>query len=833
MSDNPSNLLHPSPPDALVSACVLGECVLFAGAGLSKRSGFPTWSDFVTGLLDWATQNKFVDESWSKSRRASIEKGDGGAVADGIVDALQGQQAYLNHYLSTIFTRSARLSGAHLKLRSINFCAALTTNFDNLLEQTFEEQNPLIYTPSDAEKLVEGLHKREFFILKLYGDLSRTDSLMISPTQFEDAIGENLPFSQFMETLFLSKMLLFIGASLEGIEDYLKGVGLRRQKTPREHWALVGVSDDVSWLAKAESLKKRYGIGIIPYRINSKHTGMLDFLKKLGKRVGAEGDTEAEKDSVTQLNRIQLENIGPFESLELKLDPDWNILLGDNGVGKSNILRAIAVAICGKDAQPYAGRLIRGEATSASIILETDRNTYKTELLKMTSGPAQMETIPVRPLEAEGWLAIGFPALRTVSWERPKAPEQIAKSIPTADDLLPLVKGEPDPRLDKLKQWIVNLDYLSKHEQSKTGTGGRYEKLLDKFFEYVSVLTGDITIERGEVNPHTYEISVITDDGPLPIEAISQGMTSLIGWVGILLQRLYEIYSDDEDPTQRFALILMDEIDAHLHPGWQQSLVSNLSKIFPNAQFIATTHSPLIVGGMPPEQVIRFARDEEGKVVQLVVEQEMTVGRADQILTGELFGLKTTLALNEETQEDLNNYKTLLGKTKRTAQEEKEFQELRRRLHSSMPMSGETRAEREEQTRAREHLLREARATLSEPQTEGAPELPTDVAGEERRLHNDARRFARLLVSEIKLYNEQKVKEGRSKSDLYDQLRDVIDQSRQMYDKRVASEVIARHDYFREELINNLAQGDPTKLGPNYPETTEEDETASLKPTKR
>lgn len=97
------------------------------------------------------------------------------------------------------------------------------------------------------------------------------------------------------------------------------------------------------------------------------------------------------------------------------------------------------------------------------------------------------------------------------------------------------------------------------------------------------------------------------------------------------------------------------------------------------------------------------------------------------------------------------------------------------------------------------------------------PELPIEVGEEERRLHNDARRFARLLVSEIKLYNEPKVKEGRSRSDLYDRLREDIDRSRQMYDKRVAPPVAARHDYFHQELVNTLAEGDPAKLGASYP----------------
>jgi hypothetical protein len=96
-------------------------------------------------------------------------------------------------------------------------------------------------------------------------------------------------------------------------------------------------------------------------------------------------------------------------------------------------------------------------------------------------------------------------------------------------------------------------------------------------------------------------------------------------------------------------------------------------------------------------------------------------------------------------------------------------------------------------------------------------ELPVEVSDEERRYHNDARRFARLLVSEIKLYNEQKVKEGRSQGNIYERLREDIDRSRQMYDKRVSPPVAARYDYFHQELVNTLAEGDPAKLGEEYP----------------
>jgi hypothetical protein len=99
-------------------------------------------------------------------------------------------------------------------------------------------------------------------------------------------------------------------------------------------------------------------------------------------------------------------------------------------------------------------------------------------------------------------------------------------------------------------------------------------------------------------------------------------------------------------------------------------------------------------------------------------------------------------------------------------------------------------------------------------------DFPVEVAEDEKRFHNEARRFARLLVSEIKLYNEQKVREGRDASDLYERLREDIDRSRQMYDKRVRPEVASRYDYFDHELVNMLAGGERDRLGADYPGAT-------------
>jgi len=94
---------------------------------------------------------------------------------------------------------------------------------------------------------------------------------------------------------------------------------------------------------------------------------------------------------------------------------------------------------------------------------------------------------------------------------------------------------------------------------------------------------------------------------------------------------------------------------------------------------------------------------------------------------------------------------------------------------------------------------------FKEPTAEPSPE--------DDARHEEARRFARLLVSEIKLYNEEEVERGRANNDLYQRLRDDIDRSREMFEKRIPPEVRESRDYFREELIRVLADGDADALG--------------------
>jgi predicted ATPase len=682
----------PLPPSELVEACVVGECVLYAGPGLSAQAGFPTWKPFVLDLLNWAIENEFVGRRSGESLHAVLVQGQPDLVADSIVSVLQtkAQREALYDYLREVFLDPfLQLPRSHRSLAEIKFSAVLTTNFDNLLERTYEHFDAQIYTPKDTELLLEALTRDEFFILKLYGALEQPETVLASPAQYEDTIADNRPFSQFMESLFFSKTILFVGTSLEGIEAFLEGFTFQRYIS-HQHYALVAVTGS-AWQAKAELLSKRYGIQVLPYTLSDDHREVPEFLEKLAQKVRTEAErTRQERDRQSaRLKRVRFENIGPFDHLELELDPRWNILLGDNGVGKSTILKAIAVAICGKDAQPYADRFIKTGKNSAKIILETTEREYMTELLRTDRVVEVKSTPPVRPLEAEGWLALGFPPLRTVSWEQPEGPQQEkGKRRPTRDDLLSLVRGDPDPRLDELKQWIINLDYLRSKDKS-------YEKLLQEFFRIVDSLTEDMTIQFKEVDPDTWQVKVITDDGEVPIEAVSQGTASLISWVGFLLERLYEIYDHKDNPREQYALVLVDEIDAHMHPEWQQSLVPNLAELFPNVQFIATTHSPLIVGSREPHEVFRLRRDEEEpqRVIVERIEEPFQGWRADQILTGPLFGLQSTR--DPETLKFLMRYTELAACEELSLDEQRELEEAAKVLRIRLPSPAERKEARE------------------------------------------------------------------------------------------------------------------------------------------
>jgi hypothetical protein len=101
----------------------------------------------------------------------------------------------------------------------------------------------------------------------------------------------------------------------------------------------------------------------------------------------------------------------------------------------------------------------------------------------------------------------------------------------------------------------------------------------------------------------------------------------------------------------------------------------------------------------------------------------------------------------------------------------------------------------------------------SRPAAAAPPHVPA-LSPEEQKSHDDAKRFARLVVSEIKLYNEAKVNEGRKNKDIYERLKEDIERGRHMYHERVAAPVRESTNYFYDELVRILAGGDQSALGP-------------------
>jgi hypothetical protein len=107
-------------------------------------------------------------------------------------------------------------------------------------------------------------------------------------------------------------------------------------------------------------------------------------------------------------------------------------------------------------------------------------------------------------------------------------------------------------------------------------------------------------------------------------------------------------------------------------------------------------------------------------------------------------------------------------------------------------------------------------AVEAPPEAVPAP-APAAVPAVEDEVHKKARRFAKLLVDEIKLYNQAKVNEGRQHRDLYDRLKEDIEKSRASYDKRYGTTAAKDSDYFNQELVRILADNDPAVLGGNFP----------------
>lgn len=174
--------------------------------------------------------------------------------------------------------------------------------------------------------------------------------------------------------------------------------------------------------------------------------------------------------------------------------------------------------------------------------------------------------------------------------------------------------------LANAEEWLLGLDYGAKNGIKNA------EIVLNKLKTVLtSGLLPDVkAIElKSELNPETNSIKNYalfeTDYGNVRLKDLGYGYQATMAWVVDLAKKLFERYASLDNPLTGAAIVLVDEIDLHLHPDWQRQVISHLSSIFPNVQFIVTAHSPLIVQSADNVNLIIL---EKGKDNQTHIRQE-------------------------------------------------------------------------------------------------------------------------------------------------------------------------------------------------------------------
>jgi predicted ATP-binding protein involved in virulence len=375
-----------------------------------------------------------------------------------------------------------------------------------------------------------------------------------------------------------------------------------------------------------------------------------------------------------RFSKLFLENIGHFSSLEIPFDKDLTCLIGENGTGKSTILRAIAIATIGhnhkkieektkKDflkIQDYSDGYLIYKDGIIRLEYTIDGEIYTNEL-KFSAKDDGRDVSIVQSGNFEivygkynlKSLIVGFPQVRgDDSFSNSDFTSKITQ--PHINDLIPLINNSEDHRLQTFAGWIANLYFEAVKTKDKKGEVSKEEVIIDEAFEIISKITKkEIRFKtvKAIVPP---EVWVTTYDSPngIPLYLISQGFKVVIGWIGFFLQRFINTFplSDPKSAFKENAILLLDEIDTSIHPVWQTALLDVLRSTFPNTQFILTTHSPLLVAGLNREQVVELMI--QGNEVVALKNQTDTWALTYRDILQKLFD--TTDPLPKKTIEELS-----------------------------------------------------------------------------------------------------------------------------------------------------------------------------------
>jgi len=286
--------------------------------------------------------------------------------------------------------------------------------------------------------------------------------------------------------------------------------------------------------------------------------------------------------------------------------------LGENGTGKSTILQMIATAILGAYYLPLVAsdvdweRFVRWPASIGNIHLKAHLFNSSTSACKKL---VELGNPAFGKLVAHPWECVSITAYDFMEfgcgyspWRRlTRRNETDPNVVPTLDDgaigfRFATLFGDAGA-LTPVPTWLAGL-YVRSIFPNHTPEDERRFTIAEKALGTVISASNSLLVTADQ------RVFVEEHGRKIPIERLSDGYRGTLAWVGDLIRRLFDAYPDSDNPLHERGVVLVDEIDLHLHPQWQRSIVGDIRKLFPNLQFIVTTHSPFIAQGLQPKDKI-------------------------------------------------------------------------------------------------------------------------------------------------------------------------------------------------------------------------------------
>ena len=313
------------------------------------------------------------------------------------------------------------------------------------------------------------------------------------------------------------------------------------------------------------------------------------------------------------IEELQLENFRGFAQLTIPFERHLTVLVGVNGAGKSSILDALAVLLSNLlhsnalSTQPlwFADRDVRSGAESTrarcSFIRGGQPHEHEERHVRRAPRAVHHPHVPQwRALDTLMGVAIYYPSRRSVL----DTPERLREphSFEPIDALDLALEARVDFRL--FFEWFRDREDIENERRARESATYRDPALTAVRDAITAFLPNNISDPRVQRVPHRF---VVTKDGStLEIDQLSDGERTLLALVGDLARRL--AMANPGDALNHEAVVMIDEVELHLHPGLQRDVVAGLRRTFPNVQFILTTHSPFVLGEVPA-QSIRLLRN--------------------------------------------------------------------------------------------------------------------------------------------------------------------------------------------------------------------------------